>query len=151
VARILNNSIDHLKQTFQNRDIKINNTLPKKGVTVKGNELLRDVFDNILENAIKYNKEEKIMLDITHSGSKNNKFWKFEIQDNGPGVPDEMKERIFERLQRGEKSVHGSGLGLTIVKEIITRYGGEIMVQDKVKGDYTHGSNFVIILPKGDA
>jgi PAS domain S-box-containing protein len=147
--QILQQSIDHLNLMYKDRKININHSLPKSGLHIKGNELMKDVVDNILENAIKYNKNGEIQVEITHSGSKNNKFWKLEIKDNGPGVPDEMKWQIFERLKRGVKSVHGSGLGLTIVKEIINRHNGDIWVEDRVKNEPDKGCNFVILLPKG--
>jgi PAS domain S-box-containing protein len=147
--KIIHQSIDNINLTYKDRKIKIIHSLPKSGLSIKGNELMKDVFDNILENAVKYNNNGEIEVEISHSGSKNNKFWKLEIKDNGPGVPDEMKGQIFERLKRGVKSVHGSGLGLTIVKEIINRHNGDIWVEDRVKNEPDKGCNFVILLPKG--
>jgi signal transduction histidine kinase len=103
------------------------------------NDLVQDLFDNIIINAVKYDRNEEFRLEIAHSMVDENKFWQLEFRDNGPGVPDPMKEQIFKRLARGEKSVHGSGLGLTIANEIVTRSGGKIWVEDRVKGDYSQG------------
>lgn len=60
-----------------------------------------------------------------------------------------MKEKIFERLERGDKSTYGSGLGLSIVREVIRCYGGKVWVEDRIKGDPGKGSNFVLLLSKG--
>ena len=71
------------------------------------------------------------------------------LKDNGSGIPDEMKGRVFKVLERGEESVHGFGLGLTIVKEVVNLTGGEVTIEDRVKGDPAQGTNFIVILPKG--
>ena len=66
--------------------------------------------------------------------------------DNGIGIPDARKEIIFQRSS--EKSVSGRGLGLSLVKNIINYYDGDILVKNRIRGDYTKGSNFIIFIPK---
>ncbi|WP_455391533.1 PAS domain-containing sensor histidine kinase, partial [[Eubacterium] cellulosolvens] len=147
--KVLNNSIHSIRQTFPGRNIIVNHTLPKNKIFVKGNELMQRVYDNILVNAVKFDKHDEVVIDISYGTSKDKKFWRFEFKDNGPGIPDSMKPNIFKRLVPGSKdTIHGSGLGLTIVHEIITRYGGSVWVEDRIKGKSSKGSNFVVLLPK---
>jgi signal transduction histidine kinase len=69
------------------------------------------------------------------------------IDDNGPGIPDDMKERVFNRMQRGDTKASGSGLGLYLVKTLVDSYGGKVWVEDRVKGDYGKGARFMVMLP----
>ncbi|UCH88182.1 MAG: PAS domain S-box protein [Thermoplasmata archaeon] len=149
VSAMLANSFERLNKLFPDRKISINHSIPESGIFVNGNELLQDVFDNILGNAVKFNLEEQVILDISHSLFEEEQYWKLEFKDNGPGIPDELKGNIFKRLKHGHSSETGFGLGLTIVNEIIMRSGGKVWVEDCVMGDSTKGSNFVIVLPKG--
>jgi len=150
IIPILNHSTEILTKTFPDKVIEINSNLPNNEMMIKGNELLLDVFTNLLTNAVKYNNNHKILLDISNNISDDEKYWKFEFKDNGPGIPDEMKEIIFKRFERGENNVQGRGLGLTIAREVINQIGGEIWVEDRVKGNSSRGSNFVVLLPRED-
>ncbi|MBA7671576.1 Adaptive-response sensory-kinase SasA [subsurface metagenome] len=64
--------------------------------------------------------------------------------DNGLGVADDRKEIIFQKGYKEDKGGRGMGIGLSLVKKIIESYKGQIWVEDRVKGDYTKGSNFII-------
>src|SRR5690606_12103787 len=66
------------------------------------------------------------------------------VRDYGPGVPDDAKERVFERFQRGSESSRGSGLGLNIVQVIARAHGGSARVVDAYDGP---GAVFVLSLP----
>jgi len=147
---VLNKSIEFLLKGNQDRKIGIDIENPYKTISVQGNELLTDIFDNILSNAIKHNQSSSI--DIKVKVSKTQKdgtdFIKFEFGDNGIGIPDVNKEIIFQRAYKTNKSVSGMGIGLSLVKKIVTTYNGHIWVEDKVKGDYSKGSNFIILIPE---
>lgn len=71
-----------------------------------------------------------------------------EFSDNGIGVPENRKEIIFKRGNRELKGSKGMGIGLSLVKKIIKGYNGKIWVGDKVKGDYSQGSNFILLIPE---
>ena len=66
------------------------------------------------------------------------------------GVSDDRKEKIFQRGFMEDKSVRGMGLGLSLVKKIIDSYNGQIWVEDKVQGDHSKGSNYIILIPQGE-
>lgn len=140
-----------VKDSYPMRRIKINHSLSESEVIIKANELLNDVVANLLDNAVKYCRCEDVVIDISHRLSDDGRYWKIEFKDNGPGICEEMKERVFARLVREKEKeiIRGSGLGLTLVREITTGLGGKIWVEDRVKGDCKKGSNFVLLLPKG--
>jgi PAS domain S-box-containing protein len=148
LIQILNEAEKQVMQSYPDKEIEITRSLNEESLMTRGMELLYDAIYNILGNAVKFNKNEKIKIEINLNSSPDDDFWILEFKDNGKGVPDEAKKVIFNRFERGDWSVHGSGLGLTIVNEVITRCGGKIWVEDRVKGDISQGSNFVVRLPK---
>lgn len=129
-------------------DIKINKT--SEEIIVMANEFLLDVFENILHNAIKYNRNETIAIQINVLREEINKkkFIKLELMDNGIGIFDENKESIFQKGYKRDKKVRGMGIGLSLVKKIIKSYNGKIWVENRIKDDYEQGSNFVILIPE---
>jgi len=108
---------------------------------VNANSTLEDVFLNLIDNAIKYSPENgKVEIDIEDKVDK----WRTSVKDWGEGVPDELKEAIFERFERGDVDVKGSGLGLAIVKQIVDMHEGKVWVEDNPEG----GSIFFVEIPK---
>ncbi len=117
---------------------------------VKADPLIKEVFVNLIGNSIKYSGESvEIGIDVEEF-VKDNRFYRVCVEDNGDGVPDELKVKIFNRFERGTKKARGRGLGLYIVKTLIERYGGEVWVEDRVKGDYKQGSRFCFTVPKAE-
>ena len=116
---------------------------------VLANELLYDVFTNLVGNAIKHSNgaDVNISVSVDTIRETDKKYYKVSVEDNGPGVPEDMKVKIFNRLQRGETKVRGMGLGLYLVKSLVDSYHGRVWVEDRVSGDHTKGSRFVVILP----
>ncbi len=85
---------------------------------------LRTLVSNLLDNAIKYTPQGGRVDASVYRGTGG---WVLEIQDTGPGVPAEDRERVFGRFYRRPGSnTDGSGLGLAIVKQIVERHGGKI-------------------------
>ena len=107
-------------------------------VTIEGYPILREVFVNLIDNAFKYGATEVVITSREDGGMV-----EVRVADNGPGIPDEKKEEIFEPFKRLSVK-KGSGLGLTIVKMIVELHDGEIWVEDSKP----KGSVFVVRLPK---
>ena len=76
----------------------------------------------------------------------NTKYIKFEFNYYGMGIPDENKGNLFERQYTEDISKRGMGMGLSLVKKIVDKYGGKIWVEDRVKGDFSKGSNLIVFL-----
>ena len=119
---------------------------------VMANALIADVFSNIIGNAIKHANVNGpivvVSVDKEEDGGK--MFYKVSVEDNGPGIPDDLKDKVFNRLQRGTTKARGVGLGLYLVKSLVESYHGQVWVEDRVTGDYTMGSKFVVMLPAID-
>lgn len=113
--------------------------------TLQGEErLLRRALRNLLENARRYGGDEAL-LSLRQLASNQ---VELRVCDRGPGVPQEMRARIFEpffRLPGHAEQAGGVGLGLSLVKQIAERHGGQVRCEDREGG----GSCFVIVLPAG--
>jgi signal transduction histidine kinase len=112
------------------------------------NELLYDVFSNLIDNAIKHSQDTPtINVKLEKVNEPAGTFYMVTIEDNGKGVPDELKGHIFDRFHRGETKAKGKGLGLYLVKTLVESYNGLVWVEDRVPGDHTKGSKFIVMLP----
>ena len=139
LKHLLKKIIDENDQTLEDNGITVN--YDGREVVVKGGPLLEEMFSNLIENAIKHSRCDKIKISIEDDGSDEEV--KIKIEDDGKGIPDDIKEKIFERgFKTGETS--GSGLGMYLVKEIVESYGGHIEVKDSELG----GTRFDIRLQK---
>ena len=104
---------------------------------------MRQVFANLLDNAIKYTPEGG---EVAISAETNGSGALVSFRDSGMGIPLEEQNKIWARLYRGDKSrsQRGLGLGLSLVKAMVEAHGGSVTVSSKVNG----GSVFVVKLPK---
>ena len=117
---------------------------------VPANELIGDVFSNILSNAIKHSDPHKpliISVGIENVTWGEKSYFRILIEDDGPGISDVMKEKLFSRFTSGETMASGKGLGLYITRTLVQSFQGKLWVKDRVPGDYTRGTRFVILLP----
>jgi signal transduction histidine kinase len=149
VYEVLEKAIEYINKSFQDRQIYAKIESSSKEYYIKANELLSVIFENILINAVKHNENPSVEILIKISEYKKNdiNYLKLEFIDNGRGITDEVKEKIFVKSYIKDKRSTGMGLGLSLVKKIIEKYDGKIWVEDKIQGDYTKGSNFVILVP----
>lgn len=140
IKKFLGNLIIDSKKNFPRTTINIKCNY-KINIIYSETNLYR-VFSNILNNACKFAKEVSIEVQITN---KNKLFINFE--DNGPGVPEKMKNKIFRPFFKLDSSRNlnypGSGLGLSIAKDIVAKMGGSINLTESKKG----GCCFSVVLP----
>jgi two-component system phosphate regulon sensor histidine kinase PhoR len=132
-----------------NREIAINYT-PSEGYYVMANDLLRDVFSNIVGNSVKHSSPDKpLIIDIRaiKVRAQGKDFYTIIFEDNGPGISDPRKAEIFARFDKKYKKTTVGGLGLGLVKTLVDDYGGKVWAEDRVKGDHTKGARFVVMLP----
>jgi PAS domain S-box-containing protein len=110
-------------------------------VDVRADELLAEVFENLLVNAVQHNDAEtpRVWIDVAVGDDAA----VVEVADNGPGVPDELREIIFDKGTKGFESP-GTGFGLHLVREIVDAYGGDVGVDDDESG----GARFRVRLPR---
>lgn len=94
---------------------------------VLANELLASVFRNILNNAVEHNDKDQPIIKVSCEPDADSVVVR--VADNGPGIPEAHREKIFDAGRRGLDS-SGSGMGLYIVTNLIAGYGGEIWIED---------------------
>ena len=134
--------------------------LKAEPVTVQGNEtLLKQMIYNLVENAIRYNREGgHVLVEVCEedvpagegaSGEGGVRIGIVRVNDTGAGIPADKLEKIFERFYRLEKSrskeLGGTGLGLAIVKHAALYHGGEVFVES----EEDVGTRFTVRLPIG--
>ena len=147
---VLSDAAQRAIDTHPGRVVRVENPRPMLDVTVRGTELLKDVFFNIIDNAIKYDAHGEVVVEVSYTTGPEDGICIVEVADHGPGVPDALKERIFDRLERGvQQHIRGTGLGLTLANEVVRRAGGAVWVEDRVPGDPGQGARFGVLLPRG--
>jgi signal transduction histidine kinase len=116
-----------------------------------GTALMKEAFCNLIGNAIKHSEGDiTVDIGVGEVMRHGKKYYAVSIADNGRGIPDELKPKLFNRFQRGTTKVHGRGLGLFIVKSLVEQAGGDVRVEDRIPGDHTKGARFVVMLPAVD-
>ena len=118
-----------------------------KPVQVMADDLLPEVFSNLIGNSIKFGEPG---VEVAVRVEEDDETVEVSIEDTGPGVPDEVKPSLFTRFMRGTNARSGKGLGLYITKMLIERYGGSIRVDDRVPGHSGYGAAFRFTLRRYD-
>jgi K+-sensing histidine kinase KdpD len=146
LAPLIKKALTSVILSFPEEEITYEMKAPPKKILVPAEPLLEEVFYNIFHNAVKYHElgQPKIDIEIKRLASRDRV--QIEIADRGRGVPDHMKEAIFSRPKKAEEAKH-LGMGLSLVKVLLDRYGGTIEVKDRKEGDHRYGSRFIITLP----
>ncbi|MCD1294264.1 histidine kinase [Methanocella sp. CWC-04] len=146
VGKILEEVVSQF-QHIPNRDVKINYT-PVKGYFVEANELLRDVFINLIGNAVKHSTGPlTINVGVNIAIDEGKEYFEVAVEDNGPGIPDKLKKTLFDRLNIADTRARGKGFGLCLIKMLVDDFKGKLRVEDRVPGDHSHGTRFVVTLP----
>ena len=127
----------------------------KKGISIKRDikegigaiwadrDKVSEVVINLLSNAIKYTPSGGSM---TIKLDRVNEDVRFEISDTGPGIPEEYKDKIFDKFERiTTEKIEGTGLGLPIAKDIVELHKGRIWVESPAG---SQGSRFIFLLPR---
>ncbi len=143
--KLLIEVLEHLQLLIEDNGATItHDRLP----TVIGDDVqLTRLFQNLINNALKFRKDEPPSIHI--SVEPNNGNWLFSFRDNGIGVAPKFADRIFEIFQRlhGSDEYPGTGIGLAICKKVVERHGGRIWVQSEPD----HGATFIFTIPRQDS
>ena len=133
--------------TLQARDrgIVLESRVPEVGVTIAGDETkLTWALSNLVANAIRYTPTGgHVRIDAAAEDG----VVRISVSDDGPGIPPDQRERIFERFVQAPESgdLGAAGLGLAIVRDIVQAHGGRILLDS----DVGRGSRFTLQLPRG--
>jgi two-component system sensor histidine kinase/response regulator len=128
---------------MQNPDISFDMQVEQKVPFVNDGFRLSMILNNLISNAVKYQREEEKNPRVMLSAKVDAKEARILIEDNGVGIIEDHLNRIFEIFFRSTDFKNGLGIGLYIVKEALTRIGGEI----SVKSVYGKGTAFTLVIP----
>jgi len=122
---------------------RIRVTLPDRAIARVDEEALHQILLNLLDNAVKYGPDrQEVRLGVSVSGPR----VIFSVEDEGPGVPEDERARVFERYYRlprdRKSSVAGTGIGLAVVRDLARLHGGEARAELSARG-----ARFVLELP----
>lgn len=138
--KLLEESIQHFVREADKRDIDLG--FDVRPATVKGDRfLLRDLIDNLVDNAIRYSPQGGI---VTVSCMELENGSRLIIEDSGRGIPAADHEKIFNRFYRADDKATGSGLGLSIVRDIAEDHDARIMIDCGAEGK---GTRFSVQFP----
>ncbi|TFG30545.1 PAS domain S-box protein [Candidatus Thorarchaeota archaeon] len=140
---IIAGAIELVRNSFPQRELQVNLKLPDDDIIVYADEFLMDAIYNLLHNSMKHDTSKIVTTDI--KVEEDEEFITIEIEDQGPGLDEDSKRALLNRLESGIKA--GTGIGLTLVKRIIERYKGKVLIEDRVKGDYSQGARFILYIP----
>ncbi len=147
---IIEKSINSLSGMWYPKGVNIISTVSSKYFVFVDKSLIEQVFNNILSNAVKFtSKADKVIVSVNPSGTA--RFLEFSVKDTGRGIKKENIGKLFnvdtKFTSEGTGGEKGSGLGLSLVKDIIEKHGGTIWVES----DYGRGSTFKFTLPTASA
>ncbi len=148
LTQMVDEAIERLLPHAEKKDLTIVSQIPRDIAILCDADQLKRVLGNLLHNAIKWSPPNQA---ITISASELEEEVSVSIFDKGPGVPEELRERIFERFYQADVSRSGddgTGLGLAICKHIIEAHGGRIWAEGNGRGE---GGLFVFTVLKADA
>ncbi len=138
VSRLFADIVQEVALSLQRQQMTVDNQLPEDIVIYGNASLIYSIFRNLVDNAINYAGKGTT---ITVKGRLRDDFWQFRVSDNGIGIDSQHLERIFERFYRVDKgrsrSLGGSGLGLSIVKNAVQFHGGTITARSSVNEGLT--------------
>jgi PAS domain S-box-containing protein len=133
-------------EAFPDKKMHLRTDLSTKKHSVLADEYLKDVFFSLFHNSMKFDKSNDVKIEIDAEPIKHTPFLRIQVMDHGPGIPDEEKESVFDGFTHRRESIMGLGLGLTLIKTILDSYGAFIRVEDRVEGDSSKGTKFVLLL-----
>jgi two-component system OmpR family sensor kinase len=145
LPELLEEIVERWRPAAMAREVRLESELPLEGELRADPELLRRLFDNLLDNALRHAPARG---EVRLSASADERTWRIAVEDTGPGVAPELRPRLFERFARGDRArgrdTGGAGLGLSLSAAIAAVHGGSIAVEEAQAGQ---GARFVVVLP----
>ncbi|MDO8550572.1 MAG: PAS domain S-box protein, partial [Ignavibacteria bacterium] len=145
-SEVISKSINALGGAAFQKSISINSNVHENLYVYVDKDLIGQVFNNLISNAIKFTREDGSII-ISAVPSQHTRFYEFSIKDTGVGIKPEDAKKLFgvdtKFTTEGTAGEKGTGLGLSLVKEIIEKHGGTI----RVKSEPGSGSDFLFTLP----
>ncbi len=150
LKKSITHSVSNLTPLSGKKTIKIQQGEIPEVMVIGTNEGLVQIFDNLIENGIKYAPENTT---INIQAELIEEFIVVKIIDEGPGIAAADKDRIFERFFKLDENAVGngsSGLGLALCRSLVRNFNGDIWVESPADADTGTGSSFCVKLPVAD-
>ncbi len=144
VSALLEAALQQMETVLEGRSIEIN-VAPDLGSLTVDVELMQLVLRHLLDNAVKYSPPSAHIRISAENGEGRATI---RVWNDGPGVPDSERSRVFEKFYRGaaaSRQVAGTGMGLAIVRQILRAHGGDI----RLESTEGQGAEFILTLPMG--
>jgi signal transduction histidine kinase len=146
IGQIIDDTIESAKVELHDANFIVEKKVSPDLPTVNGDPLaLKHALQNLVSNAVKYGQKGDNWLGVF--AGRAGRDIEIRVADKGPGIPTNEQKRIFDPFFRGTKAlqdqIHGTGLGLNLVKKIIEAHGGTIRVQS----EHMKGAEFIVRIP----
>ncbi len=122
---ILSQQVEELRSAYPETVLTVEGSFPDEMVIA--DDMLSSVFRNLLQNAVQHNDETPPTIEVSATVAEDTV--EVRIADNGPGVPEHLREEVFGKGEKGLDSP-GAGIGLYLVRSLIETYGGEVWIED---------------------
>lgn len=146
LPELLEGIVERWRPAAVEREVALESELPLEGELRADPELLRRLFDNLLDNALRHTPAGG---EVLLSAGAVDGTWRIAVDDSGPGVAPELRPRLFERFARADpargRDTGGAGLGLSLSAAIVGVHGGSIAVEEARSGRW---ARFVVVLPR---
>lgn len=148
MVQLLRNIVDSQKSSAEFKGLQLTSYFPDKPViTFSSSKMLREIFENLINNAVKFTEKGMVTVSMKILLDKNNDLIAVDIIDTGIGIRKESQEVIFEEFRQESEGMsrrfEGTGLGLTLSKKMIEQLHGKIMLES-TEGV---GSKFTVVIP----
>ena len=142
LARLVQDAIDTVEARLRSKNVAVQ-VLPSLS-TIHGDRIrLREVFENLIDNAVKYMGDQSNPVIEIGSNDREGEQVIF-VKDNGIGIEARYHAKIFHLFEKLDPSIEGTGIGLALVKRIVETHGGRIWVESEGQGK---GSTFCFTIP----
>lgn len=133
-------AVASVQREYSEREIRVEFT--GAGRRVHAEPSVVAVFQHLVRNAVQHNDCEVVEIALSARLDDSSGRWVVEVSDNGPGVPEAKRDALFERLRA--RQIHGAGLGLSLVRELLERWSGVIRARGAGAG---RGARFEVEIP----
>lgn len=145
VRRVVERLSKALRTAYRDKGLKVD-IAGSQELNFRGDERdLMEMLGNLLENAFKYTRSRVQISVSAHSGSTGESGVLIQLDDDGPGIPAEQQQQVLARGGRGDTALQGQGIGLSVVVELVSLYGGELTLGASALG----GARVRVLLPGG--
>jgi len=134
------------------REIRIVMECQNESVLLRGTKYVRPILEGVIRNATDHVEGDEVVLEIDVRIENGNVsdgpcMCRIEISDHGSGIDDDAKELLNTPLDLTKRYTRGVASDISLYKAILNQFGGDLVISDRVEGDFTHGTRVVVVVP----